>query len=111
MNIQDEIILNKTIDTQILDKLKGSSIYGEHDNLFEPNGLLKTNLSPEDKQEIFNTLIKANLNGFAYKRSIGIFKNVLYSWFKRYLEIEGDNDFIYIQNIILNNAKTFSSVI
>ena len=108
---QEEIILNKSLDPEIVDKLKGSSIYGEYNNLFDENSLLKTNLAEEDKEEIFNALIRANLNGFAYKRSIGLFKNVLYSWFKRYLEINlYENGIVYIQNIILNNMGVFSQL-
>ena len=108
---QDEIMLNKTLDTTIVDKIKNSSIYGEYDNLFGEKNLLKTNLAYEDKDEIFHALIRANLSGFAYKRSIGFFKNVLYSWFKRYLEIwHGENDITRIKNIVLNNATVFSSL-
>ena len=108
---QDEIIFNKNLDVKTIDKIKESSSYGEYDNLFREDNFLKTNLSEADKEEIFNALIRVNLNGFAYKRSIGWFKNVLYSWFNRYLNIwKGENDVVYIQNIVLNNREVFEKL-
>jgi type III restriction enzyme len=108
---KDEIILNKSIDSMIFDKLPEGKISGEEADLFSEATLMKANLSQEDLFNAFELLIKVNLNGFAYKRSIPAFKQALYRWFKKYLNVKlGGNGIIYIQNIVLNNAGIFSKL-
>ncbi len=109
---QDEIILNKALDTKLFDKLPKEKISGKEAGLFSDNSLLKVNLSQDDLFYAFELLIKVNLNGFAFKRSIPTVKQSLYRWFRKYLDItlEG-NGIIYIQNIVLNNAEVFSKLL
>ena len=103
LNNQDEIMLNKSLDVKEFDKLPEHIMLSKEDNLF------KANLSQEDLFHAFELLIRNNLNGFAYKRSISTVKEALYRWFKRYLNINlTGNGIIYIQNIVLNNIDTFN---
>lgn len=101
---QDEIILNKELDTKFFDQLTESKITSEQ--------TIKAHLSQEDLHHIFEHLIKVNLGGFAPKRSIPTFKYALWRWFKKYLNINYrlNNGAIYIENIILNNADIFSKL-
>ncbi|WP_207687054.1 DEAD/DEAH box helicase [Desulfonema limicola] len=108
---QDEIILNKSLDTKLFDKLPDDKISGKEADLFSESTLLKVNLSQDDLFHAFELLIKVNLNGFAFKRSIPSVKQALYRWFRKYLDINlVGNGIIYIQNIVLNNAETFSKL-
>jgi type III restriction enzyme len=68
-------------------------------------------LSEDDKERAFENLIKINLNGFAFKRSLSPVKNSLYRWFKKYIGINlFGNGIIYIQNIVLNNYEVFGKL-
>ena len=108
---RDEIILNKSLDVKLFDKLPEDRISGKEADLFSEATLMEANLSQEDLFHAFEFLIKVNLNGFAYKRSIPTVKQALYRWFKKYLNINlVGNGIIYIQNIVLNNAETFSKL-
>ena len=111
LDAQDEIILNKQIDTELFDQLPDEVIKGEKANLFSDATLMKANLSQDDLFHIFEYLIKINLSGFAYKRSIPTVKQALYRWFKKYLDVKlVGNGIIYIQNVVLNNAAIFSTL-
>jgi len=106
---QDEIMLNKPLDVKEFDKLPEHIITGKEADLFSESTKMKASLSQDDLFHAFELLIRNNLNGFAYKRSIGTFKSALYRWFKRYLNINlTGNGIVYIQNIVLNNANTFN---
>ncbi len=106
---QDEIMLNKPLDVKEFDKLPEHITTGKEADLFSESTIMKANLSQDDLFHAFELLIRNNLNGFAYKRSIGTFKSALYRWFKRYLNINlTGNGIVYIQNIVLNNANTFN---
>ena len=108
---QDEIILNKTLDTKLFDKLPESKITGKEEDLFSDTTLLKANFSQDDLFHAFELLIKVNLNGFAFKRSVPSVKQSLYRWFVKYLDINlVGNGIIYIQNTVLNNANVFSKL-
>lgn len=108
---KDEIILNKSLDSKLFDKLPKDKISGKEADLFSEATLMKVNLSQEDLFYAFEFLIKVNLNGFAFKRSISTVKAALYRWFRKYLNINlVGNGIIYIQNIALNNAETFSKL-
>jgi len=100
---KDELILNKQLDVKLFDHLP------EEEIMVDKN--FQANLSEEDKERAFENLIKINLNGFAFKRSITTFYGALFSWFKKYLGITRlDGGAIYIQNIILNNADVFGEL-
>lgn len=108
----DEIILNKQLDTKLFDEFPEDKITGREANLFYESTLLKANLSQDDLFHAFELLIKVNLNGFAFKRSIPTVKQALYRWFRNYLNINlVGNGIIYIQNIVLNNANAFSKLL
>jgi len=109
---QDEIILNKSLNSKLFDKLPEKKISGKEADLFADSTLLKANLSQDDLFHAFELLIKINLNGFAYKRSVPAVKQALYRWFRKYLDINlVGNGIIYIQNIVLNNADIFSQLL
>lgn len=100
---QDEIILNKEIDTKLFDHITEEKIKSDE--------TLKANLSQNDLFYAFENIIKINLQGFAPKRSIPTVKQALYRWFKKYLNINyHGNGLIYIQNVVLNNAEIFSKL-
>lgn len=111
LDAQDEIILNKQIDTEFFDQLPDEVIKGEKANLFSDATLMKANLSQDDLFHIFEYLIRINISGFAYKRSIPTVKQALYRWFKKYLNVKlVGNGIVYIQNVVLNNAVIFSKL-
>jgi len=100
---QDEIILNKEIDTKHFDHITEEKIKADE--------TLRANLSQNDLFYAFENIIKMNLQGFAPKRSIPTVKQALYRWFKKYLNLNyHGNGLIYIQNVVLNNAEIFSKL-
>lgn len=101
---KDELILNKKLDTKLFDNLSDEKII--IDDRFQAN------LSDDDKERVFENLIRINLNGFAFKRSSSIFYGALFGWFKKYLGINYrvNNGATYIQNIILNNVDVFGEL-
>ena len=108
---KDEVILNKSLDTKIFDKLPEDEISGKEADLFSKTTLMKANPSQDDLKNIFIQIIKMNLNGFAPKRSISTVYNALHYWFDKYLNIQSyGTGVVYIQNIVLNNAETFSKL-
>ena len=108
---KDEIMLNKPLDSRLFDKLPDERISGREANLFSESTLLQSVLSQEDLFCAFERLIKQNLNGFAFKRSIPTVKQALYRWFKRYLNVTlVGHGIVYVQNVILNNADVFSEL-
>ncbi len=98
---KDEIILNKAIEAKFFDNLSEEKISSDEN--------FQASLSEDDKLRAFENVIKLNLNGYAPKRSLGVVKNSVYRWFKKYASINLLNGgMIYVQNIILNNADVFS---
>ena len=98
----DEIILNETIQSYLIDTLKE----------IKNTNVLNVKLSEDDKLLMVNKLIKDNLSGFAYKRSYITVKESIYRFFREYLctkEIE--NEIVYLQSIILNNYNIIANLI
>lgn len=77
--------------------------------------IAKAKLSDNDLQEIFNAVIKENLNGFAPKHSVPIVRGVIYQWFKKYLgmDYQMENGVVHILYLFLHpeNLKTFSELL
>ena len=98
----DKIMLNETIQPQLIDELK--EIRAEE--------TIETSLSEDDKLLLVNKLIKDNLSGFAYKRSLSPVKESLYRFFREYLcTRELENEMVYIQSVILNNYRIFGLIL
>lgn len=72
-------------------------------------------LADNDLQDMFNSVIKENLNGFAPKRSVPTVRGAIYQWFKKYLGInyQMENGVIHIQYLFLHNKnlETFSRLL
>ncbi|MBE7704081.1 MAG: hypothetical protein E7Z89_08560 [Cyanobacteria bacterium SIG28] len=98
----DRIILNKVIESRLIDELKE----------IKATETLDTSLSEDDKLFLVNKLIKENLSGFAYKRSLSPVKESLYKFFREYLCTRDlENEIVYIQSAILNNINVFSKLL
>lgn len=98
----DEIILNKTIESTLVDTIR------EIRNI----NTLDVKLSEDDKLLMINKLIKDNLSGFAYKRSCPSVKDSLYRFFREYLcTKEQENEIVYLQSIMLNNYDIIANLI
>jgi len=73
------------------------------------------NLADNDLQELFSSVIKENLNGFAPKRSIPTVRGAIYQWFRKYLGInyQMENGIIHIQYLFLHpqNISKFSQLL
>lgn len=98
----DEIILNETIESSLIDVLKE----------IKNTNTLDVKLSEDDKLLMINKLIRDNLSGFAYKRSYAPVKEALYRFFREYLcTKEIKNEMVYLQSIILNNYDIIANLI
>lgn len=98
----DKIILNEVVETQLLGELKE----------VKSIKMYNTFLSEDDKLLLVNKLIKDNLSGFAYKRSLSPVKDALYRFFREYLCTKDlEKEIVYIQSVILNNYSVFSTII
>ena len=104
-NAQDEIILDKHIDTSLFDKMDEKTIKADK--------TIAGNYSENDVIYAVENLIKINLNGYAFKRSLSAVRNALYRWFNKYLGINkfDMNGVIRIYLIILNNHEVFSQLL
>jgi len=104
-NAQDEIILDKHIDMTFFDKMDEKTIKADK--------TIAGNYSENDIIYAVENMIKINLNGYAFKRSISSVRNALYRWFNKYLGIDKFeiNGVIRIYLILLNNHKVFSQLI
>ncbi len=99
---KDEIILNKNIPTDLFDNLSDE---------IRSDSNFKSYLSEDDKFYAFEKMIRRNLDGYAPKRSLPIFKNALYRWFKKYTEINPmTGGAVQIQNIVLNHSIIFEKL-
>jgi len=101
----DGMIVDKSLDTKHFDNFQG-----------QVSGLTKTintKLSDNDIFDLFNQIIKENLNGFAPKRSIPTVRESIYIWFRYYLGINPrtENGAIIIQIIFLENKDRFSRIL
>lgn len=99
----DEIILNKVVESQIIDTVSSITNIDK----------TKVTLSENDKTDYINSILAAELNGFSYKRSIGILKNALLSCFNRYLGLDNDSEnwVIFVESLILNNEETIKQLL
>lgn len=104
-NAEDEIMLDVHVDTSLFDKMDEKTIKADKTIL--------GNYSENDIIYAVENLIKVNLNGYAFKRSISPVRNALYRWFDKYLGINKFdlNGVIRIYLIILNNHKVFSPLL
>jgi type III restriction enzyme len=72
-------------------------------------------LADNDLQDMFSSVLKENLNGFAPKRSIPTIRGAIYQWFKKYLGInyQMENGIIDIQYLFLHekNLSEFSMLL
>jgi type III restriction enzyme len=100
-----EIIDNKHLSTQFFDMLNHEKIKSESSQ--------KVKLSSADLDVALENMIKANLNGFAPKRSVSIMSNGIRRWFKQYLGINPreNNGYVKIRNIILSNYDIFARLL
>jgi type III restriction enzyme len=104
-------------DELIIDKIFGSAHF---DNLPDENfeadlNKLKSKLGDSDVLDVFNMVIRQNLNGFSPKRSLPTVRGAIYQWFKKYLGInyQLENGIIHIQYLFLNekNLSFFSRLL
>jgi type III restriction enzyme len=104
-NAKDEIILDQHIDTSLFDKMDEKTIKADK--------TIAGYYSENDIIYAVENLIKMNLNGYAFKRSLNAVRNALYRWFDKYLGINKFelNGVIRIYLIILNNYKIFSQLL
>jgi len=104
-NAKDEIILDKHIDTSLFHKMDEKTIKADK--------TIAGNYSENDIIYAVENLIKINLNGYAFKRSLSAVRNALYRWFNKYLGINkfDMNGVIRIYLIILNNHEVFSQLL
>ena len=95
-NLDDGIFTNLVLDTKDIEETKHIS-----ESLFEKQ--INVKLSSIDVYESFNALIKANLQGFAPKRSVPAVRQAIYVWFKKYLGLSLSNGgLIEIQKMFLH---------
>ncbi|HMU99321.1 MAG TPA: DEAD/DEAH box helicase family protein [Chitinophagales bacterium] len=101
----DGIIVDKVLEAKRFDSLQGH-VEGIPETI-------KAKLSDNDIYDLFNQIIKENLNGFAPKRSIPTVREALYVWFRHYLGINprSENGAIKIQIIFLQNHQKFSRIL
>jgi type III restriction enzyme len=101
---KDRMVADGKIDSKYFDDLPKGKVK------FDDNFLAK--LSENDFERAFENIIKENLNGFAFKRSIGTFQEALFLWFKKYIGIDyrKNDGAIFVQNIVFNNSKVFEKI-
>jgi type III restriction enzyme len=104
----EKIIIDEIIDNTKFDELE--------DKDFETFvKRTKLRLANNDLYDIFNIIIRQNLNGFAPKRSTSTVRGSIYQWFRKYLSIDynAPNGMINIQNLFLhpNNIAVYSRLL
>jgi len=104
-NAEDEIMLDVHVDTTLFDKMDEKTIKGDK--------TISAKYSENDIIYAVENIIKRNLNGYAFKRSLSAVRNALYRWFDKYLGINKFelNGVIRIYLIILNNYQIFSQLL
>jgi type III restriction enzyme len=101
----------------IVDEILSSTKFDELEDKDFENQVKRTKLRLGDNDlfDVFNLVIRQNLNGFAPKRSIPTVRGAIYQWFKKYLGINYhiDNGIIKIQNLFLHplNISVFSKLL
>ena len=105
---KESLITDKAINSQQLDEVLG--VINDKD---DRTTLMR--LADNDLQDLFNSVIKENLSGFAPKRSIPTVRGSIYQWFKKYLGInyQLENGIIHIQYLFLHskNIQKFSQLL
>ena len=104
----EKIIIDEIIDNTKFDELE--------DKDFETFvKRTKLRLANNDLYDVFNIIIRQNLNGFAPKRSTPTVRSCIYQWFRKYLGIDynAPNGMINIQNLFLdpNNIAVYSRLL
>ena len=104
----DEMIIDKIIKLSNLDSLPDENFENDITKL-------KAKLGNNDVMDLFNMVIKQNLNGFAPKRSIPSVRGAIYQWFKKYLGLnyQIENGAVRIQYLFLNekNLELFTKLL
>ena len=97
---KESILTDKKIDGKEFDE-----IIGALNDMDDRTALVK--LAENDLQDMFSSVIKENLSGFAPKRSIPTVRGAIYQWFKKYLGINYQvaNGIIHIQYLFLHNKN------
>ena len=73
--------------------------------------LINVGMSESDLENKFESMIRANLNGYAPKRSIPTIKQALLYTIKKYLNIgSARGGIMYIQNMVVTNPGIFNSL-
>lgn len=105
---KESLLTDKKIGGTNFDELTG--LLNESD---DRTALAK--LADNDLQDMFSSVIKENLSGFAPKRSVPTVRGSIYQWFKKYLGInyQMENGIIHIQYLFLHdrNLDTFSRLL
>jgi len=113
MVLKPEPYNEKLILDEIIDSTKFDEIDDKDFETYVKRIRLK--LSDNDLYDVFNVVIRQNLNGFAPKRSMPIVRTCIYRWFRKYLGIDYayENGMIHIQNIFLhpNNIDIYSRLL
>ena len=105
---RDELIIDKIVNSTHFDQLPDENFENDLNKL-------KAKLGDNDVMDVFNMIIRQNLNGFAPKRSVPTVRGAIYQWFKKYLGInyQMENGIIHIQYLFLHdeNLATFSRLL
>lgn len=104
-------------ESLLTDKKIGGTDFDEISGIINDNedrtALAK--LADNDLQDMFSSVIKENLSGFAPKRSVPTVRGAIYQWFKKYLGInyQIENGIIHIQYLFLHdkNLETFARLL
>jgi len=108
MTYKESLITDKKIEGQSFDETIGLL------NVVEDK-TTSIKLANNDLQEMFNSIIKENLSGFAPKRSTPSVRAAIYQWFRKYFGInyQLENGIIHIQYLFLEekNISKFSELL
>ena len=104
----EKIIIDEIIDNTKFDELEDK----DFESFVKKT---KLRLANNDLYDVYNVVIRQNLNGFAPKRSTPTVRGAIYQWFRRYLGIDynAPNGMINIQNLFLhpNNFAVYSRLL
>jgi type III restriction enzyme len=108
MTYKESLITDKKIEGQSFDETIGLL------NVVDDK-TTSIKLATNDLQEMFNSIIKENLSGFAPKRSTPSVRAAVYQWFRKYFGInyQLENGIIHIQYLFLEekNISKFSELL
>lgn len=105
MVITPEPYNEKIIIDEIIDNTKFDELEDKDFEVFAKRTKLR--VSDGDLQDVFELVIRKNLNGFAPKRSNPTVRSCVYQWFRKYLGIDynAPNGMINIQNLFLHPSN------